>query len=70
VLLLDDILSELDVARRKMVMREVAAYPQALLTTADLGIVPEAARVQARVLRVDGASLLEETPGLSPPIPI
>jgi len=68
VLLLDDILSELDVARREMVMREVAAYPQALLTTADLGIVPEAARVQARVLRVDGASLLEETPGLSPPI--
>ncbi len=62
VLLLDDILSELDLTRRDMVMREAAAYPQTLLTTADLGIVPEAERAQARVLRVDDAGLLEEAP--------
>lgn len=59
VLLLDDILSELDAGRREMVMAEAASYPQTILTTADLGIVPAASLAGARVLRVVAGRVLE-----------
>ena len=35
VILLDDVLSELDAARREQVLRHAAQYHQALITTAD-----------------------------------
>jgi len=52
VLLLDDILSELDPERRLLVMAETSRYPQTLLTTADLRLVPDAALAGARLLRI------------------
>ena len=60
VLLLDDILSELDVGRREMVMAEAASYPQTILTTADLGLVPAGSVGGARVLRMVSGRVLEE----------
>ena len=62
VLLLDDILSELDVGRREMVMAEAASYPQTILTTADLGMVPAGSLHGARVLRMVAGRVLEEAP--------
>ncbi len=59
VVLLDDVLSELDAQRRAQVLEEVAGADQVIVTTADLGLVPEAALSGARVLRVMGGALRE-----------
>ena len=63
VLLLDDVLSELDAEHRVLTMEAVAAYPQALATTADAGIVPERFRASARCFRVVGGAVFEEEEG-------
>ncbi len=60
VLLLDDLLSELDAARRKLVMESTAGYHQTLLTTADLALVPEPWRDAARLIEVRAGQLYEE----------
>lgn len=53
VLLLDDTLSELDPERRVMVVAESRHYPQTVLTTADLSLVPRAALSGCHLLLVD-----------------
>ena len=60
VILLDDILSELDERRRRLVLEEALGYPQVLLTTAELALVPPSGLAAARVLRVADAQVLEE----------
>ncbi len=60
VLLLDDLLSELDAARRKLVMESTDDYHQTLLTTADLALVPEPWRDAARLIEVRAGQLYEE----------
>ena len=62
VILLDDILSELDERRRGLVLEEALRYPQVLLTTAELALVPSAGLAEARVLRVADGQVLEEVP--------
>ena len=60
ILLLDDLLSELDAARRKLVMESTGDYHQTLLTTADLALVPEPWRATARLIEVRAGQLYEE----------
>ena len=60
VLLLDDVLSELDPTRRALVLDEAALYPQALVSTADLGLLPPAYDSGVRRLRVEAGEILEE----------
>jgi DNA replication and repair protein RecF len=62
VLLLDDVLSELDEGRRALVVDVAAAYPQAIVTTADLGLLPPGPLSAARRLRVEEGRVLEEAP--------
>jgi DNA replication and repair protein RecF len=54
ILLLDDVLSELDVQRRGDLLRAVAGLDQVLLTTTDAATVPEASRVGAALYVVRG----------------
>jgi DNA replication and repair protein RecF len=61
VILLDDVLSELDPGRRELVLDEAARYPQTIVTTADLGLLPERYLGVARRLRVEAGLVLEET---------
>ncbi len=58
ILLLDDILSELDETRRRRVMKTALASQQTILTTTDLDRIDENVRAQARLLRVEGGTLL------------
>jgi DNA replication and repair protein RecF len=60
VLLLDDVLSELDPNRRALVLDEGARYPQALVSTADLGLLPPAYNAGVRRLCVEAGEILEE----------
>ena len=60
VLLLDDVLSELDGTRRALVLEEASRYPQALVSTADLGLLPSAFAGAVRRLRVEAGEILEE----------
>jgi DNA replication and repair protein RecF len=57
VLLLDETLAELDQARRKEVLVRVGAYPQAVLTAADLGLFPSWFLKTANVLELRGGTL-------------
>jgi DNA replication and repair protein RecF len=59
VLLLDDVLSELDDERRSLVLDEALRYPQAIVSTADLRMLPDDVLDGARVLRVRGGEVLE-----------
>ena len=60
VLLLDDVLSELDGTRRALVLEEASRYPQALVSTTDLGLLPSAFAGAVRRLRVEAGEILEE----------
>ena len=60
VVLLDDVLSELDEGRRLLVLDEALGYGQALLSTADLGLLPPDRLAAARLLRVHEGRVLEE----------
>lgn len=52
VVLLDDVLSELDTARRQQVLQKSLGYEQTLITATDLGFFPQEFLAQARVLKV------------------
>lgn len=58
VLLLDDILSELDETRRRRVLQTVLRSEQTILTTTDLDRIDERLRTRARLIRVEGGSLV------------
>ena len=58
ILLLDDILSELDETRRRRVLETVIGSEQAILTTTDLDRIDERLRSRARLIRVEGGSLV------------
>ena len=62
VLLLDDVLSELDDARRAQVLEEAQRYPQAIVSTADLRAVPAGVVDRARLLRVHAGDVREGAP--------
>ncbi len=51
-LALDDVLSELDSNRRRLLLQEVSQYEQVLLTTADFGLVDDEYLAGARRFRV------------------
>ncbi|MSQ06921.1 MAG: DNA replication and repair protein RecF [Dehalococcoidia bacterium] len=60
VVLLDDVLSELDASRRRLVLQKVAGYQQALITTTDLAPVAAAFQelgVRASYFRVAGGAV-------------
>ena len=60
VLLLDDVLSELDEARRGLVLDEASRYAQAIVSTADLGLLPASYLDRGRRLRVEAGLVMEE----------
>ena len=57
VLLLDDVLSELDPARRRYLTERVERHPQAIITTADLAAFEADFLEGSRVLRVAGGAV-------------
>jgi DNA replication and repair protein RecF len=60
VLLLDDTLSELDEDRRNQVLQESMNYPQTILTTADLSLLPQTPPSSTRYLRVANGIITSE----------
>lgn len=52
ILLLDDVLSELDSSRRQQVMEAALAHEQAIITTADLGVLERSLLSNASIFRV------------------
>ncbi len=63
VLLLDDVMSELDAARRQMLLRTLESVVQAVITTTDWDDFTPAFRAQARLLRVSDGKIEEVSPG-------
>ncbi len=57
ILLLDDVMSELDLPRRRQIREAVGRSPQAILTTTDLGVFEPDFLASALVLRVEAGSL-------------
>jgi DNA replication and repair protein RecF len=58
VLLLDEVLAELDTQRREDLLARVFDSEQALLTSADLGMFPQAFQRRAAILSIHGGRLL------------
>lgn len=56
ILLLDDVLSELDFAKRQMVMNEVSRYEQILLSTAEIDIVPQNNQNELKIIKLNRGS--------------
>ncbi len=59
VLLLDDVMSELDATRRRMLLGALEGVSQAVVTTTDWGDFSPAFRAQARLLRVSDGKIEE-----------
>jgi DNA replication and repair protein RecF len=59
ILLLDDVLSELDVQRRADLLEAVRSLDQVLLTTADSTNLPKEAQASAHIYRVRGGHVFE-----------
>jgi len=57
VLLLDDVMSELDPARRERLLAALQPGPQALITAADLNDLPKSILERAAVFRVDQGTI-------------
>ncbi len=57
VLLLDDVMSELDPARRERLLAALQPGPQALITAADLNDLPPSILERAAVFRVEEGSI-------------
>ena len=57
VLLLDDVMSELDPARRERLLAALQPGPQALITAADLNDLPKSILERAAVFRVDQGAI-------------
>jgi len=55
ILLLDDVMSELDAARRDAIVRFIEGEIQTVITTTNLGYFGEGVLGQAKVVRIDGA---------------
>lgn len=62
LLLLDDALSELDERRRELVLEEACWYPQAIVTTADANVLPDAFLHRANRLHVHGGQVMTGDP--------
>ena len=62
ILLLDDVMSELDAARRAMLLTALEGVNQAVLTTTDWTDFPSALRTRARRLHVQGGAIAEAAP--------
>ena len=60
LLLLDDALSELDHRRRQLVLEEACCYPQAIVTTADPSVLPDAFLHRAHRMRAQEGQVLRE----------
>lgn len=60
VVLFDDVLSELDDRRRTLVLDEASRHTQAIVTTTDVGVVPERYLSQAHRLRIEAGEVLTE----------
>ena len=58
ILLLDDVLSELDPARRGLVLERAAAGGQALITTTDLADLTPSFLAEARLFRVEAGTIV------------
>ncbi|MBM3943516.1 MAG: DNA replication/repair protein RecF [SAR202 cluster bacterium] len=57
VVLLDDVLSELDFRRRRLVLEKTAQYQQVLITTTDLALAAEFFGPRATYFRVEGGAV-------------
>ncbi|MDP6421262.1 MAG: DNA replication and repair protein RecF [SAR202 cluster bacterium] len=57
VLLLDDVLSELDLVRRSLVLDRIESYQQCLVTTADPGVIPSSRTSKLRRYSVNAGSV-------------
>ena len=68
VMLLDDVLSELDLPRREFLLGRLPTDRQTLITTTDLGQVPAAHLDGARVVTVAGATVLPVGAGDEVPV--
>jgi DNA replication and repair protein RecF len=64
VILLDDVLSELDVKRRALVMAEVQRYPQVFVTTVSSDLLPTLCWKAATHFRVSNGQVTKEENGL------
>lgn len=60
LLLLDDVMSELDAARRQAILAALASVEQAIVTTTDWGDFSVELLGQARTLRVEQGNLMED----------
>ncbi len=60
ILLLDDVLSELDEGHRALVLEEALRYPQALVTTANIGLLPAWCQERAHHFRITDGQLTAE----------
>ncbi|HLF05255.1 MAG TPA: DNA replication and repair protein RecF [Dehalococcoidia bacterium] len=66
VVLLDDVLSELDASRRRLVLQKVSQYQQVLITTTDLATVAEFFGTGATYFRVAEGKVLPLSRGDGP----
>ena len=66
VVLLDDVLSELDASRRRLVLQKVSRYQQVLITTTDLATVAEFFGTGATYFRVAEGKVLPLSRGDGP----
>jgi DNA replication and repair protein RecF len=60
LMLLDDVMSELDVERRELLARELSTGGQSVIATTDLAHVPGAAAAAVARLRVSAGAILQE----------
>ena len=58
VLLLDDVLSELDIRRREHLLETVSDYQQVLITTTDLDRFPDVFLNRAEIFEVKNGTIL------------
>ena len=57
IVLLDDVLSEMDAARRRRVLEQISGYRQSLITTTDLAPVQDFFGANATYLHIDGGAV-------------
>jgi DNA replication and repair protein RecF len=60
LMLLDDVMSELDPARRQLLAQELGEAGQSLIATTDLAHVPGASAAGVTRLRVSTGTILQE----------
>jgi DNA replication and repair protein RecF len=59
-MLLDDVMSELDAARRELLADDLASAGQSVIATTDLAHVPGATEASVARLRVSPGAILQE----------